>query len=82
MKRAEESPQVASFTLRRLLLLLEWITPLRYATVGMTDVSDLVVTIQNVQRVALRPGGGRLPPLHCVVPFGRTGYNCNVAGGW
>ena len=50
VKRAEGSTQVASFTLRRLLLQLEWIPPL--ALLGRNDIRFLlVVTNSNVQRI-------------------------------
>ena len=71
--RVEGSSQVASFPIRRILLLLGKIPPLRYAPVGMTDVSGLLVTNLNVPQFRLTPDGGRLPPLHCVVPFNPTG---------
>ena len=51
----EGSTQVASFTLRRLSLLLGKIPPLRFAPVGMTDVFALVVTNSNVPQ--FRPPG-------------------------
>ena len=41
-----------------------WIPPLRFAAVGMTDVSGLAVADTNVPRFrSCGPGGGRLPPL-------------------
>ena len=75
MKRAEGSTQVASFTLRRLLLLLEKIPPL--ALLGRNDKRFLCWLVQ-IQMYNVY--GGRLPPLHCVVPFTHTGYIRNVAG--
>ena len=81
VKRAEGSTQVASFPLWWFLYQRGGFLRSANATVGMTDVFALVVTNSNVPRFRLTPDGGRLPPLHCVVPFNRTGCNCNVAGG-
>ena len=70
-KRVEESSQVASFTLRKLFLLLGWIPPLRFAAVGMTDVFALVVTNSNVQQ--FRPPGAGWRQIAAATPVTSNG---------
>ena len=60
----EVSSQVTSFSLRRLILQLEWIPHSAGAPVGMTYVSGLVVTNLNIQRFRLTPDGDGSSPLH------------------
>ena len=81
VKRAEGSTQVACFTLRRLLLQLEWIPPLRLRY-GRNDRRFRFGCYKfECTTNGLTANGGRLPPLHCVVPFTPTGCIRNVAGG-
>ena len=65
-----------------------WIPPLRFAAVGMTDVSPFVrCKFECTTMPALPPGpdGGRLPPLQCVVHCNTVWSirlnNYNVPGG-
>ena len=75
VKRAEGSTQVASFPCGGSFTnVVDSSTPLTLRSEWQTFLHWLLqIQMYNVY-------GGRLPPLHCVVPFNRTGCNCNVAG--
>ena len=79
-QRVEESSQVASFTLCWLFSQLGKIPPLHFIHFGRDDISiGGSVLPPRVVFGALH--GDESSPLHCVVPFNRTGCIRNVPGG-